>query len=168
MLPVPQKRSPQKEARKFDQHEFSRVDSRRGYQKLHWAPCYCWGAENCWLDGHCWVRIQTKWKNTPWTCFQNLANGVSKIKTRGQESISTRPEVCSAQWLQCAKEVLRLNRTDNFQFLTSIKDLLIHSRSKNRNVIITGPTNPFMLKPLKLLFSDSMSMIWKSVFAQRF
>ena len=102
-----------------------------------------------------------------------MANGVSQIKTRGQESILTRPEVCSAQWLQCAKEVFLLNRIDTFQFLTTIKDLLIHSRGKNRNVIITGPANcanTFMLKPLKLIFSDSMSMIWKStrVFAQRF
>ena len=42
---------------------------------------------------------------------------------------------------------------------TSIKYLLIHDRGKKRNLIITGPANcakTFMLKPLKLVFSDSI------------
>ena len=68
-------------------------------------------------------------------------------------------EGCSGQWLQCAKEVLLLNGIDNFQFVTSIKGLLIHGRGKNRNFTITGPANwakTFMLKPLKLIFSDSI------------
>ena len=48
-----------KEAKNFDQPGFSRLHSRKGYQKLHWAPCYCWGMGNCRPDGNC---IQTKWK----------------------------------------------------------------------------------------------------------
>ena len=57
-----------------------------------------------------------------------------------------------------AKEVLLLNGIDTFRFVTSIKDLLIPGRGKNGNLIITGPANcgkTFMLKPLKLAFSDS-------------
>ena len=49
------------------------------------------------------------------------------------------------------------NGTDTFQFVTNIKDLLIHG--KYRNLIITGPANcakRFMLKPLKLIVSDSI------------
>ena len=68
-------------------------------------------------------------------------------------------EGCSGQCLQCVKKVLLLNGIDTFQFVTSIKDLLIHGRGKNRNLIITGPANcakTFMLKPLKLIFSDSI------------
>ena len=68
-------------------------------------------------------------------------------------------EGCSGQWLQCAKEVLLLSGIDSFQFVTSIKDLLIHGRCKNRNLIITGPVScakKFMLKPLKIVFSDSI------------
>ena len=68
-------------------------------------------------------------------------------------------EGCSGQWLQCAKEILLLNGIDAFQFVTSIKDLLIHGRGKNRNFIITGPdkcAKTFMLKLLKLIFSDSI------------
>ena len=41
----------------------------------------------------------------------------------------------------------------------SIKDLLIHGRDKNRNLILTGPANcvkTFMPKPLKLIFRDSI------------
>ena len=68
-------------------------------------------------------------------------------------------EGCSGQWLQCTIEVLLLNGIDTFQFVTSTKDLLIHGRGKNRNLITTGPDNcakTFMLKPLKLIFSDSI------------
>ena len=68
-------------------------------------------------------------------------------------------EDCSSQWLQCAKEVLLLNAIDAFHFVTSIKDLLIHGRGKNRNLIIIGPANCakiFMLNPFKLIFSDSI------------
>ena len=57
------------------------------------------------------------------------------------------------------KAVLLLNRIDTFQFVTSIKDLLIHGRGKIRNLIITGPANcakTFMLKPLKLIFNYSI------------
>ena len=51
-----------------------------------------------------------------------------------------------------------LNEIDTFLFVTSIKDLLIRGRGKNGNVIITGPANcarTFMLKPVKLIFSES-------------
>ena len=34
------------------------------------------------------------------------------------------------QWWQCTKEVLLLNGTDTFQFVTNIKDLLIHGRGE--------------------------------------
>ena len=65
----------------------------------------------------------------------------------------------SGQWLQCAKEVLLLNAINNFHFVTSIKDLLVHGRGKNRNFIINEPNNcakTFMLKPLRFIFSDSI------------
>ena len=65
----------------------------------------------------------------------------------------------SGQSLQCSKEVLLLNEIDTFQFVTSVKNLLIHGRGKDRNLIITEPANcakTFMLKPLQLIFSDSM------------
>ena len=68
-------------------------------------------------------------------------------------------EGCSGWWLECAKEVILLNGIDIFQFVTSMKDLLIHGRGKKRNLIIIGPANCskiYMLKSLKLIFSDSM------------
>ena len=67
-------------------------------------------------------------------------------------------ESCSGQWLQCAMDVFPLGGIDTFKFATSIKDLLIHGRGKNRNLIIIGQANcarTFMLKPLKLISSDS-------------
>ena len=87
------------------------------------------------------------------------ARKVSWIDTVKTHLTSDYVEGCSGQWLQCAKEVLLLSGIDTFQFVTSIEDLLIHGRAKNRNLIITGPANcakTFMLKPLKLVFSDSI------------
>ena len=125
--------------------------------------------KNCWPEWYCWVCIQTKWKDAAWTCYKNLANGVSQRKTRSQQSISNRYSEkhltsdcvrgCSRQWLQCAKDVCLLHGIDTFQFVTSINDLLIHGRGKNRNFIIPGPANCtkiFMLKPLELIFTDSI------------
>lgn len=57
---------------------------------------------------------------------------------------------------QCVK-LLVLNGVQTFQFVTGIKDFLVHVRCKNRNLIITEPVNcaeTFMLKPFKLIFSD--------------
>ena len=103
-----------------------------------------------------------KWKNTPWTwqiksVKEKLeASKVSRIDTVKTQLTSDCVEGCSGQWLQCTKEVLLLNGIDIFQFATSIKDLLIHGRSKNRKLIITGPATcakTSMLKPLKLIFN---------------
>ena len=84
---------------------------------------------------------------------------MSRINTVKTHLTSDCVEDCSGQWLQYAKEALLLNGIDTFQFVTSIKDLLIHGRGKNRNLIITGPANcakTFMLKPLRLIFSDKI------------
>ena len=87
------------------------------------------------------------------------ASQASRIDTLKAHLVSDCVEGCSGQWLQCAKEVFLLNGIDTFQFVISIKDLLIHGRGKNRNLIINQPANcakTFMLKPLKLIFSDSI------------
>ena len=84
---------------------------------------------------------------------------MSRINTVKTHLTSDCVEDCSGQWLQYAKEVLLLNGIDTFQFVTIIKDLLIHGRGKNRNLIITGPANcakTFMLKPLRLIFGDKI------------
>ena len=62
----------------------------------------------------------------------------SKVKTY---LTSDCVEGCSGLRLQCAKEVLMFNGIDTFQFVPSIKDLLIHDRGKNRNLTISEPAN---------------------------
>ena len=82
------------------------------------------------------------------------ASPIDKMKTH---LTSDCVEGCSGQWLQCAKKFFLLHGIETFQFVTSIKDLLIHGIGKNRNLILTEPANSaqaFMLKPLKLIFSD--------------
>ena len=90
---------------------------------------------------------------------KSAAIKVSRIDTVKTHLTSDCVEGWFGQLLQCFKEVLLLNGIDTFQFVTSIKDLLIHGRCKNRNLIKTGPANcakTFMLKPLKVVFSDSI------------
>ena len=84
------------------------------------------------------------------------ASNVSQINTVKTHLTSDCVKGCSGQWLQCAKKVLFLNGIYTFQFVTSIKDLLIHGRNRN---LIAGPANrakTIMLKPLKLFFSNSI------------
>ena len=69
------------------------------------------------------------------------ASKVPRINTVKIHLTSDCVEGCSGQWLQCSKEVLLFNRIDTFQFVTRIKDLLIHGRGKNRNLIMTRPVN---------------------------
>ena len=83
------------------------------------------------------------------------ASKASQIYTVQTHLTSDCVEGCSGQWLQCAKEVLLLNGIDTFQFVTSIKDLLINGRGKNRNLMITGLPNcakTFMLKTSQTYF----------------
>ena len=85
------------------------------------------------------------------------ASNVSRIDTVKTHLTSGCVECCSGQCLHCTKEVVLPKGIDRFQFVTSIIDLLIHGRDKDRNHIITGPANcakTFMLKPLILIFSD--------------
>ena len=65
------------------------------------------------------------------------ASEVSQIYTVQTHLTFDCVEGCSGQWLQCAKEVLLLNGIDTLQSVTSIKDLLINGRGKNRNFMIT-------------------------------
>ena len=69
------------------------------------------------------------------------ASKISRIDTVKIHLTSDCLEGCSGWWLQCAEEALLLNGIETFQFANSIKDLLIHVRSKNRNLIITGSSN---------------------------
>ena len=87
------------------------------------------------------------------------ASKASRINTVKKHLTSDCVEGFSAQSLQCAKEVLLLNEIDTFHFVTNVKNLLTHGRGKDRNLIITEPANcakTFMLKPLQLIFSDSI------------
>lgn len=63
---------------------------------------------------------------------------------------------CGGQWLQCALEVLRNNKIHHIVFSVAMHELLVHGRSKNRNIFIAGPANcgkTFMLAPLQKIFN---------------
>ena len=50
-------------------------------------------------------------------------------------------EGCNGGWMQCAKELLRLNQLHPAVFGQAVKDLLMHGRSKYRNLMIYGQSN---------------------------
>lgn len=64
-------------------------------------------------------------------------------------------DACEERWLKCAKQVLEQNGVHPFVFSAAMRDLLIHGRSKFRNIMLVGPTNcgkSFLLKPLENIF----------------
>jgi len=68
-------------------------------------------------------------------------------------------EDCGGRWLECAREVLELNRINISKYISSVRDLLTKGRGKHRNIILIGPANcakTFMLKPLKTIFGESV------------
>lgn len=62
---------------------------------------------------------------------------------------------CQGEWLRCAKEVLRQNKIETFDFSSALRQLLSKGRGKQRNVLIVGPANcgkTFLLRPLEILY----------------
>ena len=58
-------------------------------------------------------------------------------------------------WLNMALEILRNNDVNKFVFVGNVRELLRKERGKNRNLIITGPSNcgkTFTLNPLNTIF----------------
>ena len=107
-----------------------------------------------------WTLLNSDLKETNWPMESTKekldACKVSRIDIVKTHLNSGYNEGCSDQWLKCAEEVLFLNGIETLQFVTSIKDLLIHGRVEVR---VTKPTNwpkTFLLKPLRLIFSDSI------------
>ena len=140
-----------KEAKKFGEPGFSRVHLRKGYQKLHCALTIAEEQRTASLMDIAELvfkrnkKILRELVTKTWqmeSAKEKLKSSkVSRINTVKTHLNSDCVEGCSGQRLPCAKEVLLLNGIDTFQFVTSIKDLLIHDRGKNRNLIITAPAN---------------------------
>lgn len=64
---------------------------------------------------------------------------------------------CNKVWLECAREILQFDEITELHYAQAIRENLIHSRGKFRNVILVGPSNggkTFLLKPLKVIFND--------------
>ena len=62
---------------------------------------------------------------------------------------------CSGLWLRCAREVLRQNQINTYEFSSAIRQLLNKGRQKKLNILLVGPTNcgkSFLLNPLELIF----------------
>lgn len=125
------------------------------------------GSENCWPDGYyfkqnekilCELVIKT-WQVE--SAKEKLeASKVSQIDMWTIYALYLCP-CWRSLWLfvQCAKGVFLLSGIETFHFITSIKNLLIPCRDKNRNLIISWQANCakiFVLKPLKPIFGDSM------------
>ena len=62
----------------------------------------------------------------------------------------------SGEWYELAIETLQNNSVNKFVFAHSIRDLLKHGRSKNRNLMIVGKSNcakSFLFLPLEIIYN---------------
>ena len=62
---------------------------------------------------------------------------------------------CDGQWLLCAEKILEENGIGVELFRTAVNELFLRGRGKNRNLLLTGPTNcgkSFLLNPLKVVY----------------
>ena len=76
---------------------------------------------------------------------------------RLQEAIQVNcVSTCQNQtWLKMAEDILKNNKVNKYVFAENVRDLLRTGRGKNRNLLITGPTNcgkTFILHPLTKIF----------------
>ena len=94
-----------------------------------------------------------------------MANGVSERKLRRKQSILNRSSEDTLEFRLCWRLFWSVTTVCqgsssvqwNWQVPVRSKDLLIHGRAKNRNIIITGLAicaKSFKPKPLKHIFSD--------------
>ena len=62
---------------------------------------------------------------------------------------------CNGQWLTCAREILRWNGHNVYNFAAALRKCLTKGRAKHTNILLIGPTNcgkSFLLDPLELMF----------------
>lgn len=59
--------------------------------------------------------------------------------------------LCGGSWIGMASEIMSKNNVPKEVFVQAVRDLLIHGRSKYRNILLTGPANcgkTFLLGPI--------------------
>ena len=59
------------------------------------------------------------------------------------------------RWLVLAEDVLKKNHINKEHFSEALKDLLENGRGKNRNILLTGPSNcgkTFLLAPIEMIY----------------
>ena len=92
-----------------------------------------------------------------------LYNAKAKLKRSKQSRIEILKEAadgecalgCGGEWYVMAEQVIARNGFTAEGFSASLYDLLLHGRSKYRNILITGPANcgkTFLLSPLQDVF----------------
>ena len=62
---------------------------------------------------------------------------------------------CGGRWKGMGDDILRRNGIDSHGFCRALHELLEKGRSKNRNILLTGPANcgkTFLLKPLTVIY----------------
>ena len=97
--------------------------------------------------------------STSWEIEQSSAKLERSKKTRiellEEAGNSDCVEGCNGERLICAKEILQNNGVPIQLFSRAVKELLLKGRGKNRNLLITGPTNcgkTFLLNPLTVIY----------------
>lgn len=93
----------------------------------------------------------TKQLDTALTVMERLQKNRMELLKEATKA----PCECHGQWFSCATEVLIKNGTHPFVFADRVRQLLNFGRSKQRNIMIVGPTNcgkSFLLRPLEKIY----------------
>lgn len=98
--------------------------------------------------------IADTWKmqDSPKTLERSNMSRMSLIRQSFEGRCS---DDCAGEWLKCAKEVLKNNRINIFNFAFAIRQSLTKGRQKHVNILMVGPTNcgkSFLLNPLEIIF----------------
>lgn len=98
--------------------------------------------------------VKTAWdmENANATLQRSRKSRMLLLEEAGQDDCV---DGCDGQWRLCAEEILENNGIDVERFRTAVNELLLRGRGKNRNLLLTGPTNcgkSFLLNPLKVIY----------------
>ena len=98
--------------------------------------------------------IHTTWKLENVLKVQERAS-TSQMEVLQQHLNEPCGETCAGSWFACAKEVLKNNGINAYNYADSIRRCLRKDRQKKNNIMLVGPTNcgkSFLFDPLERIF----------------
>ncbi len=99
--------------------------------------------------------IATTWKVQDAKASLARRRNTPRMDTIRKAAAAECVDACGGEWLECALQVLRKNGLHPIVFAEAVRDLLVNSTGKHRNIFIAGPADcakTFILAPLQKIF----------------